>query len=71
MVQFRIIALIALCVMVLLWLLMGIFYWIDDRFDKIWGYKAGNICLVLIVVIGATVLIATIAGCIVYLSTDI
>lgn len=66
-----VIVLTALCVMILLWVLMGIFYWIDDRFNKIWGYKAGNICLVLIVVIGATLLIATIAGCVIYLSNQL
>lgn len=71
MVLINVIGLMALCVMVLLWFLMGIFYWIDDRFNKIWGYKAGNICCALIAVIGATMLIATIAGCIIYLSANI
>lgn len=71
MISIEIIGTLMLCVIVLLWVLMGIFYWIDDHFNKIWGYKAGNICLVLIVVIGVTMLIATIAGCVIYLSANI
>lgn len=60
-----------LCTMVFMYLLMGLFYMLHDRFDKAWLYKAGNICVVLMAVIGCVILIATIAGCIIYLSANI
>ena len=71
MVLIKVIGLLVLCVMIFLWFLMCIFYWIGDRFNKIWGYKAGDICFALIAVIGATTLIAVLAGCIIYLSANI
>ena len=65
------IGLLALCTIVFLYLLMGLFYMLHDHFGKAWLYKAGNICAVLIAVIGGVMLIATIAGCIIYLSANI
>ena len=67
----EIIVLLTLCTMVFLYLLMGLFYMLHDHFYKAWLFKAGNICAVLIGVIGGVMLIATIVGCIIYLSTNI
>jgi hypothetical protein len=66
----KIIALMTLCTEVFLYLLMGLFYMLHDRFWKAWLYKAGNICAVLIGVIGGVMMIATIVGCIIYLSAN-
>lgn len=67
----EIIDLLVLCIVAFLYFLMGLFYMLHDRFNKAWLYKAGNICVVLMAVIGCVMIIATIAGCIVYLSTNI
>lgn len=67
----KIIGLLALCTIVFLYLLMGLFYMLHDHFGKAWLFKAGNICAVLIGIIGGVMIIATIAGCIAYLSTNI
>lgn len=66
-----IIELLVPCTMVFLYFLMGLFYSLGDRFDKDWFDTAGNICVVLIAVIGGVTIIATIAGCIIYLLTNI
>lgn len=67
----EIIILMALCTIVFLCLLMGLFYTLHARFYTAWLDKAGNICAALIAVIGGVMIIATIAGCVIYLLANI
>lgn len=66
-----IIGLLTLCTEVFLYLLMGLFYMLDNLFDKAWLFKAGNVCSVLVGIIGGVMIIAAIAGCVICLLANI